>query len=119
MSKLSVTKRKRRQFLTGSLLALGAVMVYPTTEDAAALATHWIARLEDKLQTYCTSTQRKLSASGVVEFHCSMSDPVAFGTSHGNLAGLGLRAKAQGNQLTLQKDGRTVSVFINPVVASL
>jgi hypothetical protein len=118
MSTQSVTQRNRRHFLSGSLMALGAVMVTSTTADAAELAPHWMARLEDSLQTYCTSMQRKLSASGAMEFHCSMSDPVAFGTSYGNLAGLGLRAKAQGNQLTLQKDGRTVSVFIYPVDAS-
>ncbi len=78
-----------------------------------------MTRLEDTLQTYCTSMQRKLSASGAMEFHCSMSDPVAFGTSHGNFAGLGLRIMAQGNKLTLRKDGHSVSVFINPMVAGL
>jgi hypothetical protein len=114
----SFTQRNRRHFLSESLLALGAVMVTPTITDAAELVPDWMARLEDKLQTYCTSMQRKLSASRVMEFHCLMSDPVAFGTSRGNLAGLSVRVRAQGNRLTLQKDGWAVSVFINPVDAS-
>jgi hypothetical protein len=119
MSKLSAPLRNRRHFLSGSLLALGAMVVHPATAGAAELVPNWMTRLEDTLRTYCSSMERKLSASGAMELHCAMSDPVAFGTSHGNFAGLGLRIMAQGNKLTLRKDGHSVSVFINPVVASL
>lgn len=110
---MQFTQKDRRGFLKASLSTLGALAALaPTGLTSATTAQDWVTVLEITLHSFSTSLTRAVSDSKVLELHCTMSDPVAFGASHGNLAHLGLKARASGNKLSLQRGGMTVHVFI-------
>ncbi len=110
---MQFTQKNRRGFLKASLSTLGALAALaPTGLISATTAQDWVTTLEIALRSFSTALSRAISHSNVLELHCTMSDPLAFGNSHGNLAHLGLKARASGNKLSLQRDGMTVHVFI-------
>lgn len=108
----SVTARNRRYFLSSSLLAFSAVAVSPVAFHDAESTPAWISQLEEELQTYCTAIERRMCTSGAVELHCAMLDPVAFGMTHGNFAGLGLRFRAQGSRLSARQNGVSLTIIL-------
>lgn len=72
----------------------------------------WTTTLESRLRPFSTTLTRVMKEGGDIELHCAMADPVAFGSSRGNLAGLGVKVRASGNRLSFQRDGITVQIFI-------
>ena len=110
---MQFTQKNRRGFLKASLSTLGALAALaPTGLISATTAQDWVTTLEITLRSFSTALSRAISHSNVLELHCTMPNPLAFGNSHGNLAHLGLKARASGNKLSLQRDGMTVHVFI-------
>ncbi|MGL4400496.1 MAG: hypothetical protein ACRCXD_11550 [Luteolibacter sp.] len=106
----------RRNILTGSILALGALTTQPLlgSSFSSLSSQDWIAILEKRLRTFSDHTSRIVTASGEIELYCEMADLVAFGSSHGNFAGLGVRIMAQGNRLSLEKGSERVAIILNP-----
>ena len=110
---MTVIQKNRRGFLKASFSTLGALAALPSAGLGLEItAQDWTSTLEGRLRSFSTSVTRALKGPSEIELHCTMSDPVAFGTSHGNLEGLRLKARASGNKLSLQRDGMTVHVFI-------
>lgn len=111
----------RRSILSTGILAVGAFMTQPVRGDApsAASAPDWIRSLEETLKAFSSKTTRIVSSSGEIELHCEISDLFAFGNSHGNLSCKGVRVKAQGNRLSLQREGLCVAVVLTPHTPSI
>jgi hypothetical protein len=105
----------RRKIISSGILVLGALTTQPLFAAAPEPSSpDWITTLEKKLRTFSTRTSRILARSGETELHCEIPDLTAFGSSAGNFAGLGLRVMAEGNRLSFQKDGASVTVVLNP-----
>lgn len=108
----------RRKILTSGVLALGALAAQSLLGETSKLnSPEWIATLEDKLRTFSTRVSRVLHTSGEIELHCVMPDLPAFGSSHGNFAGLGLRVFAEGNRLSFQKDAVRVTAILTSSIS--
>ena len=109
---MSSVEFNRRNFLSTSFLAIGAVVTSGTGMAVENVSKDWAAALEESLRSYSSQLRRTVGSGGETELHCTMPDPFAFGSSSGNLAGLGLRVKAAGNRLSLERDGVTVHLFL-------
>jgi hypothetical protein len=106
----------RRNILSSGILALGALTTRPLlgATPLGQSSLDWIATLEERLRSFSAHTSRNLTATGVTELHCEMHDLTAFGSCHGNFAGLAHRVVANGNRISLERDGVRVCIVLIP-----
>ncbi len=105
--------RSRRCFLSSSLLTFGSLSLPSFATSFSSPLPAWLIALEKSVRSHSHTLSASFLASNIYEIRCSLSDPFGFGSSHGNLAGLKVKVKAEGNCLSFQHDGLNVRIILN------